>query len=83
MPGPEQSVLDAERIRRLHLMIQTLPAEQKTIIELRFGLNGNEVHTVAGVARLLGLTHPRVSKLQAKTLKALRAASGLESSESF
>jgi hypothetical protein len=32
---------------------------------------------------LLGLTHPRVSKLQAKTLKALRAASGLESSESF
>jgi len=46
--------------------------KQRTVIERRFGLSGQEVVTLEQLAAQLGLTRERVRQIQLEALSALR-----------
>ena len=52
--------------------LETLNEREKTIMELRFGLNGGEEMTQKDVADLLGISQSYISRLEKRILKRLR-----------
>ena len=61
--------------RRESLMswIQELPEKEKTVVILRFGLDGGEAHTLEEIGQTLGLTRERVRQIETAALVKLRA----------
>lgn len=53
-------------------MLGELNEKQRQVLELRFGLNGNEPVTLEKAGHLLGLTRERVRQIQMEALKKLR-----------
>ena len=51
---------------------EELTEREKTIIVLRYGLNGSEPMTQKNIAKLLGISRSYVSRLETKALKQLR-----------
>ena len=51
---------------------EELTEREKTIIVLRYGLNGSEPMTQKNVAKLLGISRSYVSRIETKALKQLR-----------
>ncbi len=67
--------MTAEGVRRReNLMgwIQELPEKEKTVIVLRFGLDGGEAHTLEEIGQTLGLTRERVRQIETAALVKLR-----------
>lgn len=54
-------------------LLDDLPEHERTVIRLRFGLNGEEALTLEAVARQLGLSRERVRQIEGVGLKKLRA----------
>lgn len=68
--------MTAEGVRRrenLMSWIQELPDKEKTVIVLRFGLDGGEAHTLEEIGQTLGLTRERVRQIETAALVKLRA----------
>ncbi|MFQ5416014.1 MAG: RNA polymerase sigma factor RpoD/SigA [Myxococcota bacterium] len=65
--------LDGERMRSGvgHLIGALTPREQ-LILRLRYGLGGEEEHTLEQIGQILGLSRERVRQLEARALKKLR-----------
>ena len=66
----------AEGVRRresLMSWIQELPEKEKTVVILRFGLDGGEAHTLEEIGQTLGLTRERVRQIETAALVKLRA----------
>lgn len=59
-------------LKKLASAIANLDHRQRTILELRFGLNGNKVHSLSKVGAKTGVTHQRVQQIQIESLKILR-----------
>ncbi|MBQ5640571.1 MAG: sigma-70 family RNA polymerase sigma factor, partial [Ruminococcus sp.] len=51
---------------------EELTEREKTVIVLRYGLNGQEPMTQKSVAKLLGISRSYVSRIETKALKQLR-----------
>ena len=51
---------------------EELTEREKTIIVLRYGLNGSEPMTQKNIAKLLGISRSYVSRIETKALKQLR-----------
>lgn len=66
--GVEQ---EAER-QQLRECISHLSARERTIMQMRFGLNGQREHTQKEVADLLGISQSYISRLEKKIIKRLR-----------
>ncbi|MGN0636122.1 MAG: RNA polymerase sporulation sigma factor SigK [Acutalibacteraceae bacterium] len=61
------------KTEQLYTYIEALEDErERTILVLRYGLYGNEVHTQRMVAKKLGISRSYVSRLEKKSLAALR-----------
>lgn len=76
---PEQTV--AERVMKAEVMsvLDGLPAREKEILRLRYGLGDDErPHTLDEVGRSLGLTRERVRQLEARALRKLREPQAAE-----
>jgi RNA polymerase primary sigma factor len=71
--GEEESGIDGELLARL---VAALPAAQRTVVELSFGLTGREPVKLARIARSLGVSPERTRQLRATALQRLRE--GLE-----
>jgi RNA polymerase nonessential primary-like sigma factor len=68
--------MTAEGVRRrenLMEWIHELPEKEKTVIVLRFGLDGGEAHTLEEIGQTLGLTRERVRQIETAALVKLRA----------
>ncbi len=52
--------------------VKRLNARELSIMELRFGLNGNKPHTQKEVADLLGISQSYISRLEKKIIRRLR-----------
>jgi len=61
-----------ERIRK---SMKTLSDRENKILELRFGLNGCETHTLAEVGSVLGITGARVRQIESKAIRKLQQPS--------
>lgn len=57
------------KVKKLYEKISSvLKGREKTIIELRFGLNGKEPKTQNEVAKLLGISRSYVSRIETKAI---------------
>jgi RNA polymerase primary sigma factor len=67
-------------------VLRDLPDTERGVLELRFGLGGEEPRTLESIGRQLGLTRERVRQIEAAALARLRrlmAARGLEAGDLF
>jgi RNA polymerase primary sigma factor len=71
--NPADSVLKISPAALLAEALSLLPERRRRILELRYGLDGGEPHTVQAVAGELGLTRERVRQIELGTLRKLSA----------
>ena len=72
LPGCERQ----EDVRRLRQLLDTLPARERQILLLRYGLAGQPPLTQLETAGLLGISRSYVSRLETHALELLRQAWG-------
>jgi len=77
--------LAAEKMMRedLHKTLDGLPERERTILQMRFGLTGEDPMTLEQVGKRFGVTRERIRQMEIRTLKRLKAfrkARGLEDS---
>ncbi len=67
--------LASERLRRENLLraLATLPAREREVIELRYGLRGQRPYTLEEVGRAFNVTRERIRQIETHTLKKLEA----------
>ena len=71
-PAPE-TLLQDETVRRyLDACLAQLNANQRLVIERRFGLHGHDYSTLEAIGEELGLTRERVRQIQTSALRRLR-----------
>ena len=67
-------------------VLRDLPDAERGVLELRFGLEGEEPRTLESIGRQLGITRERVRQIEAAALARLRrlmAARGMEAGDLF
>ncbi len=65
--------LDGDRMRSgVGFLIGALTSREQLILRLRYGLGGEEEHTLEQIGQSLGLSRERVRQLEARALKKLR-----------
>jgi len=68
--------IDSERMRSgVGTLISSLSPREQLILRLRYGLGGEEEHTLEQIGQSLGLSRERVRQLEARALKKLRETS--------
>jgi RNA polymerase sigma factor (sigma-70 family) len=86
-PLPGAGLAAALRAREdLASVLRDLPDTERTVLELRFALEGQEPRTLESIGRQLGLTRERVRQIEVAALSRLRrlmAARGLEAADLF
>ena len=75
----EDSCERQEDVRRLRQLLDTLPARERQILLLRYGLAGQPPLTQLQTAGLLGISRSYVSRLETHALELLRQAWGKNS----
>lgn len=71
-PSPEELLTLSLTQQKLRDALRTLPADEREVVSLRFGLDGeSQPQTIQETARRLGLTTRRVQTLQAQGLERL------------
>lgn len=68
----EDSCERQEDIRRVRQLLETLPARERQILLLRYGLAGQPPLTQLEAAQLLGISRSYVSRLESHALYQLR-----------
>lgn len=68
----EDSCERQEDIRRVRQLLETLPARERQILLLRYGLAGQPPLTQLETAQLLGISRSYVSRLESHALRQLR-----------
>ncbi len=76
-PEPHQEVAVSERDRRLGEAVGRLPAAERSVIELRFGLAGADPMTLRKAGSELGITAERARQLEEQGLRRLAATAEL------
>ncbi len=72
MVSPEQNAEDNSLQVEIFKQLQTLNEREQKILEMRFGLNNGEEHTLEQVGNYFGLTRERIRQIEAKALMKLR-----------
>ena len=75
----EDSCERQEDVRRLRQLLDTLPARERQILLLRYGLAGQPPLTQLETAGLLGISRSYVSRLETHALELQRQAWGKHS----
>lgn len=76
--SPETRYADVAAERLLGSWLDQLPAQQRDVVEHRYGLHGHGRKTLEEVGNLLGVTRERVRQVQLAALSGLRDISGRE-----
>jgi RNA polymerase primary sigma factor len=74
-PTRQPEAIAAEKIMKedLQRTLAGLPERERRIIELRYGLSGNEPMTLEQVGQAFGVTRERIRQMEIKTLRRLQA----------
>ena len=70
---PHQTVLTKLRSEEVQSVLGTLSHRERKVLELRYGLDGGESHTLEQVGQLFGVTRERVRQIEARALMKLKA----------
>jgi RNA polymerase primary sigma factor len=69
---PFESATEALQREDIQKALDALPARERQVIELRYGLRGHEPLTLEEVGRAFGVTRERVRQIENNTLKKLK-----------
>ena len=69
---PETIVINRELKERIEEALDTLTPREKIILELRFGLNGDEPKTLEEVAKEFNVRGERIRQIEVKALRKMR-----------
>jgi RNA polymerase primary sigma factor len=72
-PGPFETASANLRREDVARALDVLPAREREVIELRYGLNGHDPLTLEQVGEAFGVTRERIRQIENNTLKKLRA----------
>jgi len=70
---PRVAVTDLMQREELNGVLETLTHRERRVLELRFGLRGEEPRTLEEVGQRFGVTRERIRQIEAKTLNKLKA----------
>ena len=71
--GPADAVTTLLRREELEEVLSQLSHRERKVLELRFGLRGEEPRTLEEVGQRFGVTRERIRQIEAKTLNKLHA----------
>ncbi len=69
----EERIIDEVLEREIEDMLDRLPEKERRVIELRFGLRGNEPKTLREIGEILQISRERVRQLETRALRKLRS----------
>jgi RNA polymerase primary sigma factor len=69
---PPDEVDDRDRDERLAALIDQLKPRERLVVQLRFGLDGHECHSLSQVSQILDVSKERVRQIQDASLAKLR-----------
>lgn len=72
MDSPMDSMVHEDLSKTVHLALEGLTERESRILAMRFGLGGEEPHTLAEIGREFDLSRERIRQLQALALRKLR-----------
>jgi RNA polymerase primary sigma factor len=72
MVSPEESAIENSLQLEINKQLQTLNEREQRVLEMRFGLNNGQQHTLEQVGNYFGLTRERIRQIEAKALNKLR-----------
>jgi RNA polymerase primary sigma factor len=78
-PLPEETVETRLRKQALRQALGGLPAREREVVTLRYGIDGNEPRTLEEIGRRLGLTRERVRQIELDSLRRLALAHEMQS----
>ncbi len=78
-PLPEETVETQLRKQALRRALCGLPAREREVVTLRYGIDGNEPRTLEEIGRRLGLTRERVRQIELDSLRRLSLAHEMQS----
>ena len=67
-PGPEDEVHISLREQALRQALDELPERERTVVALRYGIDGGEPTPLREIGRRLGITPERVRQIESKAL---------------
>jgi RNA polymerase primary sigma factor len=71
-PRPDDAVDDVLRVETLARCLETLSDRERRVLELRFGLNGDQPHTLDEVGLVFEVTRERIRQIETNVLQKLR-----------
>lgn len=71
--SPDEIVQDDETLHHMLELVSRLDERERSILQLRFGLDGERPHTLEEVSRIIGRTRERIRQIQNQALEKLRA----------
>lgn len=72
VPGPADAASNRLLREELDDILGSLSDRERAVLEMRFGLNDGESHTLEEVGRAFGVTRERVRQIESKALRKLR-----------
>ncbi len=78
-PEPIEEVAEAQRDRQVNAEVDQLPADERNVIKLRFGLAGDEPRSLRQTGSELGIPLEQTRQLEESGLRRLARSSALES----
>lgn len=73
--SPEENAIAEMRNKQISLAMKDLTDREQEVITLRFGLDGNQPHTLEEVGQMFHVTRERIRQIEAKALRKLGAPS--------
>ena len=70
--SPESAAIQENTKETLGILLNTLSDREKTVIEMRFGLDGKDTKTLEECGKRLNITKERVRQIENSALKKLR-----------
>jgi RNA polymerase primary sigma factor len=71
-PNPEEAVEDTMETEEMRRRLEELPAREREIIRLRFGLGDEEPLTLAEIGERLGITRERARQIEIQAIQRMR-----------